>query len=214
MKEEIFSRGPYIWVLYNSISCQLAVTYELEDYYGGIFEDTTGRLVNDHEVSVVGWGVENGTNYWIVRNSWGSYWGEKGLFRLVRGKNNLGIERECTYNRILYLDMLFLEILGLMMREIRRFQPRSSELKETFGGTNSFKRPLVRETTQQRSSLWSRVLYLTNILRQKNYLKIGIGETSTESTIWVTLETNTSLYTVDHAGLTDPQVVWLIESIF
>ena len=66
------------------------------NYTGGIFEDLTGRLKDDHEISVVGWGNENGTDFWIARNSWGTYWGEKGMFRIVRGKNNLGIERECT----------------------------------------------------------------------------------------------------------------------
>jgi len=89
MKAEIYARGP--------ISCTIAVTTELVTYTGGIFNDTTGNLDLDHEISVVGWGVERGAPYWIVRNSWGTYWGEKGWFRLARGTNNLGIESECYW---------------------------------------------------------------------------------------------------------------------
>lgn len=80
---EIFQRGP--------ITCALAVTDALRNYTGGIFVDTTGRVEEDHDISVTGWGEENGVKYWIVRNSWGSYWGENGTFRLIRGTNNLGI---------------------------------------------------------------------------------------------------------------------------
>lgn len=32
-----------------------------------------------------------------MRNSWGSYWGENGFFRIVRGVNNLAIEQECSW---------------------------------------------------------------------------------------------------------------------
>lgn len=67
------------------------------NYTGGIFNDTTGDVDLDHDISVTGWGVEDDVKYWIVRNSWGSYWGEVGNFRIVRGSDNLGIESTCSW---------------------------------------------------------------------------------------------------------------------
>jgi Papain family cysteine protease len=46
----------------------------------------------DHDIEVVGWGEEDGVPFWNIRNSWGTYWGELGFFRLERGKNALQIE--------------------------------------------------------------------------------------------------------------------------
>eukprot|EP00357_Protocruzia_adherens_P036895 CAMPEP_0114997408 /NCGR_PEP_ID=MMETSP0216-20121206/14883_1 /TAXON_ID=223996 /ORGANISM="Protocruzia adherens, Strain Boccale" /LENGTH=613 /DNA_ID=CAMNT_0002361787 /DNA_START=21 /DNA_END=1862 /DNA_ORIENTATION=+ len=84
MMSEIYSRGP--------ITCGIAVTDALLKYTGGIFKDTTGATELDHDISVIGFGEENGEKYWIIRNSWGTYWGEEGFFRLARGIDNLGIE--------------------------------------------------------------------------------------------------------------------------
>lgn len=51
----------------------------------------------DHDVVVTGWGEDQGKPYWLVRNSWGTWWGENGWFRIIMGINNLGIESRCDF---------------------------------------------------------------------------------------------------------------------
>ena len=87
--QEIYQRGP--------IACGIAATPELHNYQGGIFEDKTGATDINHDISIVGFGVENGTKYWVVRNSWGSSWGESGFVRVIRGTNNIMIESDCAW---------------------------------------------------------------------------------------------------------------------
>ena len=89
MKQEIAQRGP--------IACDVAVPEALETYTGGIFCDTTGDLNTVHVISVVGYGEEDGTPYWLVRNSWGEHWGEEGFVRVCRGTNNIAIESNCNW---------------------------------------------------------------------------------------------------------------------
>jgi cathepsin L len=58
-------------------------------YNKGIYDEKRCSPDNlDHGVGCIGYGTENDVNYWIVRNSWGTSWGEKGYIRMVKDKNN------------------------------------------------------------------------------------------------------------------------------
>ena len=67
-----------------------------QHYRGGIYNDYSDckplGLLN-HAVLVVGYGSSNGEEYWLVKNSWGTAWGEKGYIRLIRTKTGPGICR-------------------------------------------------------------------------------------------------------------------------
>jgi len=55
-----------------------------QSYKSGIITSTACGTSLDHGVLVVGYGTESGTDYWTLKNSWGTTWGEKGYFRILR----------------------------------------------------------------------------------------------------------------------------------
>ncbi|KAK9734036.1 hypothetical protein RND81_04G110200 [Saponaria officinalis] len=74
---------------------------DMQFYSEGVFTGECG-IELDHGVAVVGYGAtQDGTKYWIVRNSWGEEWGEKGYIRMQRdvsAKEGLcGIAMEASY---------------------------------------------------------------------------------------------------------------------
>lgn len=63
--------------------------FSFQLYFGGIYDETRCSSTElDHGVGCVGFGVEGEKQYWIVKNSWGSWWGEKGYIRMIKNKNN------------------------------------------------------------------------------------------------------------------------------
>jgi len=67
-------------------------------YTGGIINSTSCGTQMDHGVLAVGYGVENGQEYYIVKNSWGADWGEKGFVRIavVDGAGICGIQSQAS----------------------------------------------------------------------------------------------------------------------
>jgi len=86
MMKEIYTRGP--------IACGIDAM-PLLNFETGIATDRGSGV--DHVVSVVGWGTDDVQNlqYWIVRNSWGEYWGDMGYVKVAFGA--LKLEEQCSW---------------------------------------------------------------------------------------------------------------------
>jgi cathepsin B len=80
------------------IETAFTVYADFENYVSGIYKKTSSQVLGGHAVRIVGWGVDSGTKYWRVANSWNPFWGEQGYFRIVRGVNSCGIESQGMAN--------------------------------------------------------------------------------------------------------------------
>jgi len=66
-------------------------------YAGGVLDDASCGEQLDHGVLLVGYGTDSNQDYWKVKNSWGTSWGEKGFIRMIRDKNQCGLDLAASY---------------------------------------------------------------------------------------------------------------------
>ncbi|MFH0862904.1 MAG: C1 family peptidase, partial [Candidatus Altiarchaeota archaeon] len=74
---------------YGPIEVFMIVYEDFLAYTGGIYSHTSLFQKGGHAVTLVGWGRENGVEYWISKNSWGTSWGENGFFRIAMGDSGI-----------------------------------------------------------------------------------------------------------------------------
>jgi cathepsin B len=59
------------------------------NYESGVYYHVSGALEGGHAVKIVGWGVEDGLDYWLCANSWNTTWGLKGFFKIKQGDSKI-----------------------------------------------------------------------------------------------------------------------------
>lgn len=72
--------------LYGPILACFTVQEDFQHYSSGIYRSSTYRIVKDlygHCAKLIGWGEDNGEQYWLYMNTWGREWGENGFFRIA-----------------------------------------------------------------------------------------------------------------------------------
>jgi C1A family cysteine protease len=72
---------------YGPVAAAVCVDSYFQNYNSGIFYNTSSGSVN-HAIALVGWNDSGG--YWILKNSWGTGWGESGYMRIAYGANSVG----------------------------------------------------------------------------------------------------------------------------
>ncbi|XP_071955774.1 cathepsin B-like [Antedon mediterranea] len=83
---EIMTNGP--------VEADFTVYADFPTYKSGVYKHETGGVLGGHAIRILGWGVEDGVDYWLVANSWNPDWGDNGFFKIVRGTNECGIESD------------------------------------------------------------------------------------------------------------------------
>jgi cathepsin F len=56
--------------------------------------------MTDHAVLIVGYGTDGGSDYWKIKNSWATSWGEDGYYRIVSGKNKCGVATDAVHSKV------------------------------------------------------------------------------------------------------------------
>ena len=79
---------PFVGSILKSVSSQRVVAVAIyatpiQQYQSGIYNGSC-LGINNHAVTLTGYGSDNGKDYWRIKNSWGADWGERGFFRLAR----------------------------------------------------------------------------------------------------------------------------------
>ena len=70
---------------YGTVTAAFTVYEDFLTYQSGVYQHTTGDALGGHAIKTIGWGTENGVDYWLCVNSWNNTWGDQGTFKIKMG---------------------------------------------------------------------------------------------------------------------------------
>eukprot|EP00325_Prymnesiales_sp_UTEX-LB-985_P020522 CAMPEP_0174730410 /NCGR_PEP_ID=MMETSP1094-20130205/55546_1 /TAXON_ID=156173 /ORGANISM="Chrysochromulina brevifilum, Strain UTEX LB 985" /LENGTH=300 /DNA_ID=CAMNT_0015932671 /DNA_START=95 /DNA_END=997 /DNA_ORIENTATION=+ len=87
IQKELMTNGP--------VQVAFKVYKSFMSYKTGVYKKHWYEVIPEggHAVKLVGWGTEDGNDYWLVANSWNTNWGLDGFFKISRGDDQCGIEK-------------------------------------------------------------------------------------------------------------------------
>jgi len=77
---------------YGTVTAAFTVYEDFPTYKSGVYRHESGKALGGHAIKLIGWGTENGDDYWLAVNSWNNTWGDKGTFKILQG--DCGIDRQ------------------------------------------------------------------------------------------------------------------------
>ncbi|XP_060875895.1 uncharacterized protein LOC132949133 [Metopolophium dirhodum] len=83
-RKNLRKHGPYV--------VTMRVYEDFLTYKSGVYHHVTGDYLGLLSVRMIGWGLEGVHAYWLLANSWGTSWGDKGFFKIRRFVNECWIE--------------------------------------------------------------------------------------------------------------------------
>ena len=91
--------------------------------------------------------MENGIEFWHMRNSWGTYWGEEGFARIMMHKDNLALERDCDWGVPLFSPPSEVQEVPLVELRVTKDQVVSNPRRAVAKGTyHDYNNPCVRKS--------------------------------------------------------------------
>jgi len=74
---------------YGPVTAAFTVYEDFLTYKSGVYSHQTGSALGGHAIKIIGWGNENGEDYWLCVNSWNNTWGDQGTFKIKMGDSGI-----------------------------------------------------------------------------------------------------------------------------
>jgi cathepsin B len=92
IKTEIYTNGP--------VESAFTVYADFPTYKSGVYSHKTGAELGGHAIKIVGYGTDQGVDYWLVQNSWTTTWGDDGFFKIATTGSNGGISDQAVAGKV------------------------------------------------------------------------------------------------------------------